>query len=469
MANGKKIPIDPIGRAKKVTRPEINVNNTRYRIKIKKPDRDKRLAAKKLKIKKYSILFAITFTVIASTVALIQTSSAYKLYKLYKGCSNTSYIVGFQNNAELRPTGGFWGSFAFVEIPSSIRKTQIIFETNPYKNSNKVEKEADVLLPEPMQQIWKGKSQSFVNANWSPDFPQSAKTIQWYFGQGWNKSSNGVIAVSSLSVIDLLKLTGPIEMEDRTLITSENFSRIMSQKIDTEYWFQEENHLINEPKTIIKDLFPIFIEKTKKVPPLKLFKFLHDQLKSNRILVYLNNPKDQSIIKDLGISGEILPYEIDYLYVNSTNLAGEKTSLNVTQKTKYSVKNENNAYIGKLKITRSHTPNIWPTHPNKNYTRVFIPLGSKIVKAQLGEKDILSQINQSEEYGRSVLGFWFSTDPGQTMIAEFVYELPFTLESQHDYKITIQKQPGTLPEDIEINLPNKKIVQQQFDEAKLEL
>ncbi len=469
MANGKKVPIDSIGGTKKVTRPKINVDDTQYKIKIEKPNRDKRLAIRRLKIKKYFLLCAIALAVIISTIALIGTSSAYKLYKLYRGCLGTSYIIGFQNSAELRPTGGFWGSFAFVEIPDSIQKTQIIFETNPYKKSNEVEKEADVVLPEPMQQIWEGKSQSFVNANWPPDFPESAKTIQWYFGQGWDRSSNGVVAVSSLSVIDLLKLTGPIEMEDRTLITSDNFSQIMSQKIDTEYWFQDENHLINEPKTIIKDLFPIIIQKAKKVPPLKMFKFLRDQLKSNRIMVYLNDSKDQSIIKELGMSGEILPYEVDYLYVNSANLAGEKTSLNVTQNVKYSIESENDTYTGQLEITRSHIANTWPTHPNRNYTRVFVPQGSKIVSARLGEQDILNQIDQSEEYGRNVFGFWFSTDPGQTLTAEVTYELPFKLKSTRDYEITIQKQPGTLPEDIELNLPNKKIIRHQFDEAKLEL
>ena len=470
MANGKKkVLIDSIGKAKKVTRPRIVADNTRYKIKIEKPDRDKRLAKKRLRVKKFSIIGAITLTAVVAVVYLVGASPVYKLYKIYKGFLGKSFIVGFQNSAELRPTGGFWGSFAYIDVPDNIKKTEIIFETNPYKNSNAVENKADVVLPKPMQEIWQDKSQSFVNANWSADFPESAKTIEWYFGQGWNKASDGVIAVSSLTIIDLLDIVGPIEMEDRTLITGENFSQIMSQKIDTEYWTKDENHTINEPKTIIKDLFPVILERAKKVPPIKMLKFLYKQIKSNRVLVYLNDAKLQSIIKNIGLSGEILPYEIDYLHINNANLAGEKTSLNVTQSVKYTVESENDVYAGKLEITRSHKTNIWPTHPNRNYARIFTPLGSKIIGARLGDQDILGQIDQTEEYGRNVFGFWFSTDPGQTLTAKIDYELPFKLKSDHDYKITVQKQPGTLSEDIELNLPDQKTIRRQFDETKLEL
>lgn len=470
MASGKKkVLIDSIGKAKKVTRPHIVADNTRYRIKIDKPDLEKRLSARRVRMKKFSIIAMYVLGGIIAVGVLVATSPLYDIYKLFKGGRNSSYIVGFQNSAELRPTGGFWGSFAYIEIPEDIKKTEIIFETNPYKNSNKIEKEADVTMPKPMQEIWQGKSQSFVNANWSADFTESAKTIEWYFGQGWNKNSDGVIAVSSLTMIDLLDLVGPIEMEDRTLITGNNFSQIMSQKIDTEYWTIDENHTINEPKTIIKDLFPIIMERAKKVPPIKMLRFIHRQIKSNRILVYLNDSKLQPIIKDFGLSGEILSYEVDYLHVNNANLAGDKTSLNVTQNVKYSVGLENDIYTGNLEISRSHKSDTWPTHQNRNYTRVFAPLGSKIVSAQLADKDILDQIDQTEEYGRSVFGFWFSTDPGQALTAKINYKLPFMLRSAHDYKITVQKQPGTLPEDIELNLPDRKTTRRQFDEPKLEL
>jgi hypothetical protein len=397
------------------------------------------------------------------------SSPIYGLYKLYKGCKNSSYIVGFQNSAELRPTGGFWGSFAYVEVPGDVKKTEIIFETNPYKNSNQTELENDIKLPAPMQEIWQDKSQSFVNANWSADFPESAKTIEWYFGQGWNKKSDGVIAVSSLTMIDLLDLVGPIEMEDRTQITSENFSQIMSQKIDTEYWFKEENHTVNEPKTIIKDLFPVIIQRAKKVPPTKMLKFLLKQTETNRVLVYSNNPKLQSVVKDLGLSGEIFPYEVDYLHINNANLAGEKTSLNVSQDVKYSATKSGNSFEGMLEITRLHKSNTWPTHPNRNYTRVFVPLGSKITSARRAEDDISDQVITTEEYGKTVFGFWFSTDPGETATVELNYKLPFTLTHAKDYKITVQKQPGTLPENVELNLPGRKTIKFKLDTAKLEL
>jgi len=226
-----------------------------------------RIGIKKIRPgRKGGLLIPLIFIIIAIflTYLSVSQSKIYQIALLAEKTKNQSILIGFQNSAELRPTGGFWGSFAVLDARSNIFDSTIYFDTNPYKQDNKLLKESAVKLPGPMKQYWKDRPQSFVNANWPASFPESAKTLQWYFGQGWgDKSVSAVVALSSLSLIDLLKIIGPVNLTDGTEVNSTNFTQIMSEKIDSEYWLDEKNKSINEPKTIIKELFPKIIDKTK--------------------------------------------------------------------------------------------------------------------------------------------------------------------------------------------------------------
>lgn len=453
----KRKSVDNIRGARKVTRLRVSYVPKFQRIKIDNPARDEKKLVLKAKTKKVFLLCLACLIVLSVLTFGLAKSPIFQMLSLIKKVRNGSYIVGFQNSAELRPTGGFWGSFAYVDVPNDLRQTQIYFETNPYKKDNPLLTTTNVEMPKPMKEVWPDRPQSFVNANWSPDFVDSAKTIEWYFGQGWDKKSDGVIAVSSLSMIDLLQLTGPIQLSDGTEIRSENFSQIMSQKIDIEYWYNPENKTINEPKTIIKDLAPIIIEKAKKIPPLKMIRFISNQFKYGRILLYFNDTDKQQIVKNLKLSGEMLPYKVDYLQINNANLGGNKTSLNVFQNISYKVSQSDDSYIGTLEITRDNLPNLLPNHLNRNYTRVFVPLGSKIISAESNGGSIMSELDQTEEYGRSVFGFWFKTSPSEKRTVKIIYKLPFELNEKSDYHLLIQKQSGTNFDTISLDLPSKKI------------
>jgi len=468
-ARGKKRSVDSVAGKKRVIRLLISPDGQKYRIKIHKPNLDLKRSKRKTKARRILVFLFVGVVVFGTGILIISRTTLFRLYLLTRDCRNTSYIVGFQNSGELRPTGGFWGSFAYMQIPDSLKKTSIFFETNPYKKDNPLLKSTDVELPKPMKEIWPDRPQSFVNANWSADFSESAKTIEWYFGQGWNQKSDGVIAVSSLAMIDLLDLIGPITLPDQTVVRSENFTQIMSQKIDTEYWYSPENHIINEPKTLIKDLAPIVAQKAKSVPPIKMIKYLNEQIKYGRILVYLNDSQKQEIISDLGLSGEILPYQVDYLFINNANLAGHKTSLNVFQDIDYSVKQQDKKYVGELTLSRSHLPDMFPNLENKNYTRIFVPLGTKIASAENNGTNILDKIDKTDEFGRTVFGFWFSTNPGEKSTVKITYELPFKLDSNREYHLVLQKQSGTNFDNLKLDLPSGKKIDTILKDKVLKL
>lgn len=402
--------------------------------------------------KKKHLIYALPVVLFIILILTIFIDSKFcNLLRLTESIRGQKILIGFQNSAELRPTGGFWGSFAYLNVGSNLADSSLYFETNPYKKDNPLLKETSVDLPRAMQETWPDRPQSFVNANWSIDFPQAAKTIEWYFGQGWNRDSNAVIAVSSLSIIDLLKLTGPIETRDKTVITSENFTEVMSKKIDIEYWDNPQNLKINEPKAILMDLAPQIIEKTKNIPRLTLYKFLLKQFGQGRILAYFNDERQENIAHKIGISGESKPYRVDYLQINNANLNGNKTSLNISQKIKYQTSKDNGKVLSRLTINRTFLNGLYPDVLNRNYTRAVVPIGSRLISASLDAKDITSQIEESSETDKTTFGFWFSTGPGETKTAVLDYELPSEQDKVGNYQLLIQKQPGTLSDYLEID------------------
>lgn len=381
------------------------------------------------------------------------------LARLALNSRNKNILIGFQNSAELRPTGGFWGSFAVLKTKQDLRKSELLFETNPYKNDNPLLKKTDVPLPKPMAQTWSDRPQSFVNANWPFDFPETAKTIQWYYGLGWQQPTDAVVAVSSLTMIDLLKLTGPVTAQDGTEISAENFTEVMQDKIEREYFLSEENKKINEPKTIIKELAPQIIEKTKKINKFKLYSFFIKQVTKGRITAFYSDTKSESLVKKIQMDGRSLEYATDYLSINNANLNGGKTSLKIDQSISYQVKKEDGKILATLKITRDYPPG--DTGVNQNYTRIIVPLGSKLIYSEQ-EKEKL-EVDVLDEFGKTTFGFWNTVGSGEGKSSTLTYELPFT--NIDSYSLIYQKQLGTMPDQLEIELFGRKIFDSKIDQV----
>lgn len=419
----------------------------------------------KLRLSKKSSGKTIGLVVLAIIVIVgiaFSQSDSYKILRLGYYLKNKNILVGFQNSAELRPTGGFWGSFGILRTGRTLLSSELIFETNPYKNDNKLLISGNEPLPEPMKEVFGDRPQSFVNANWPPDFPETAKGLEWFLSQGWSQQADGTVAVSSLAVIDLLKLTGPLALDDGTEVSSDNFTEVMSKKIDTEYWQNPDNISINEPKTILKDLAPTVISNAKSLGYLKLYNFLLDQMRRGRVLAYFNQPKIEDTVKNLNISGEMQSGSEDYLAINNANLGGNKSSLNISQSINYDVNQGIPKPTALLTISRRMNSS-WPNVQNRNYTRIYTPLGTSLISAQIDNQEI--DLTTSQENAKTVFGFWFSVDPGQTKVLSLKYSLPLQNSSLKQYGLLYQKQPGTLPDLLNITVNRKLIFDSAIDES----
>ncbi|PIR95148.1 hypothetical protein COT95_00255, partial [Candidatus Falkowbacteria bacterium CG10_big_fil_rev_8_21_14_0_10_37_6] len=346
-----------------------------------------------------------------------------------------------------------------------------------------------VAAPQPLHLI--NSLWEFQDSNWWPDWPLSAKKIQWFFENGWGSSVDGVIAIDPTFVENLLSVIGPIDMSDINgqIVTAENFYEIAQNR--------DNLRDPNKPKTIIKDL----VEKITEVLPQRInfdnfagiAKTIEDGLAQKHILLNINDSEVQNFIKSNGWDGAIKETTGDYLSVINTNIAGGKTDRKIRQSVAHETEiTPDGSIVNTVTIKREHTADKGEAYAgvrNVNYLRVYVPKGSELISAggfsepdaiffddpalgatedddiALAEKntqtDSVSGVKIYSEFNKTVFANWTQVDPGQTINIILKYKLPFKMNSVKQqqsllknlfgenndlsaYSLLVQKQPGSV-------------------------
>lgn len=374
----------------------------------------------------------------------------YDFLKLFK---DGKYLILFQNNTELRASGGFIGSFAEIETNNGLL-AHTYFDTNIYKRDNAFILTNKIDPPDPALNEIVGKGRwAMRDSNWAIDFPTAAQQVAWFYEQEGGQPVDGVVAINATVMSDILKIVGPIEMpEYNTTVTSENFLSMVQYKIEKEYFQTQENKDENEPKTILKDMIPKLEAKLiEKKNYSKVIDLIRKELKEKQVQFYFYDGDKQKIVAENSWSGEVEQASGDYLNINNSNLTANKSSLNIKEDVKLNTSiSDSGNVINTLTITRTHSGNgEWPDGENKNYMRILVPSGTKLISTKLDEVGYLDQINIKKESGKTAFGLWMNIKPRSSRILKIVYELPNQIKKK-DYSLLVQKQSGNLGDDLEV-------------------
>ncbi len=389
------------------------------------------------------------------TSAIDQTKSWFGLLRAMLGAERgRRYLVLFQNNAELRPTGGFIGSFALVDIDRGEIKNVTIPGGGSYDLQGSLS--LNVAAPQPLRLI--NPKWEFQDANWSPDFPTSAAMAQEFYEKAGGPTTDGVIAITTTVLEKLLAITGPIAMpEYNKTITSENFRMEAQKAVELEY-----DRVENKPKQFIADLAPKVLAKLGEADPKQLPEvaaILGSALTERDVQVWLADEDEQAQVTKLGWAGGMTTQggvAGDYLAIVHANVAGQKTDLVMRNDVQHEVQVlPDGSAIATVTMRRTHTGEkgaIFTGVRNVDFVRVYVPKGSTIVEAKgfttpaatmfaptvLGAStdrelaltestmrtDEASGTQMYEELDRTVFGNWMMTDPGETTEASITYSLP---------------------------------------------
>ncbi|PJA38285.1 hypothetical protein CO180_03915, partial [candidate division WWE3 bacterium CG_4_9_14_3_um_filter_41_6] len=359
------------------------------------------------------------------------------------------YLVLFQNDKELRPTGGFITSYTTVTInagditfsdASNIYDVQDgnVYYASPYPIATYL-----------TERIW-----HLRDANFSPDFKESMDFFYTFWRQVGQQPFDGIIAVDTQLVSALLKFTGDVNVPgydiDFGLYPSvpqsckSGGSVFTSENVVCRLEFYAERASLgeNERKDVIGLLMNQMydhIMATDSSSWQDLIMVITTQLNEKHALLYFTDDVIQTLAEEYNVAGRVRETESDYLLVNDANLAGLKSDMYLTRSVDQYYEVSSNGTITKtVDITYENTGAFdgWLNATARNYVRLYVPEGSTLLSSSGGE----ATVSVSSDLGKTVFDNFVRIPPMSSSTVSFTYEIP--IKVSNDFSVLIQKQPG---------------------------
>jgi hypothetical protein len=370
------------------------------------------------------------------------------------------YLVLTQDPAELRPSGGFIGSFGILAFDKG-RVTERRFQnvvsldyTNTYPFVRPPQELADYLLGP--RQSWQ-----LADAGWSPDFPTSAQdALRLYTNESGDSHIDGVLALTTFTIDELLRVTGPITVPgyDVTLASGETTLKVL-----------QVTRVAQRPGEDPKAFLPVFADQLLAalfaLPPQSWGDALQSAdayRQGHLLLAWFRNPDDEAFAVDGGFGGGVRPDAGDYLYPVDSNVSPVSKLNGVTTRS-MSLDVQLDA-VGNARDTLTVT---WENRINTAdgapyralpvdgryrilgmYFRALVPQRSRIVGVSGGGTPAVTNPAVVEDKaGRMAIGTYLRIPPGQTSL-EYSWTSPYAASvdaAGGTYRLTVQAQPGMLP------------------------
>lgn len=379
------------------------------------------------------------------------------------------FLIFFQNTSEIRPGGGFVGSYADLEIKNgSIVNIDV---RNIYDPDGQME--TKIIPPKPLQLItysWGAR-----DANWFFDFPTSARKITALLEMSKMYKEkdivfSGALAINVGVIADMIGVTGPINLPEYGFsLTKENFLDTIQKEVRS-----GKDREGGEAKRVIKILTPVLLERISQLPEDKkaaLLKVLQSGFAKKDLMLYFKDLAIESYFKDFGITGDVFEASKgesgDYLAVVNANIGGGKTDAVISQNIKISsVLYSDGSAANRLLIRRTHRgdkeQDWWYKLTDKNFMQIFTPFGA-ILKKSSGlatqkipdpvdyrargytiDPDVRAVETSDSVFGKTVFSGWLNVAPGETEQAILEYEIQNAAQVKDGaiYKFVFEKQSG---------------------------
>lgn len=365
------------------------------------------------------------------------------------------YAVLFQNNMELRATGGFIGSFAILNFENGKLYDMPIYDVYDADGQLK----GHVEPPAPIKEILNEPAWYLRDSNFDPDFPTSARRAEWFIKKSLNQDLDGTIAVTVNTLSALLSATGPIEVSDYNETISANNLYERAQYHAEVNFFPGSTQKKEFLSTVANSLFAI-LPTLDESQGLKLISALSETVQEKNTLISVLNPATDYVFETLNWNGQIsdLPCPSqdnchkDFAMVVDSNFGVNKANYFINRHIEQVITFDKNLAVNhvlKLNYQNTSTSTAWPAGNYKNYQRIYLPLGANITSVKIGDTALSpDQYELSTQHNKFVVAYLVSVPINSTVLVELEYTTP-QLSQGNDLLYTWywQKQPGTSSKD----------------------
>jgi hypothetical protein len=409
------------------------------------------------------------------------------------------YLLVFQNNSEIRASGGFFGSFALLDFSRGRIKNLEVPGGGTYDVEAGYKKRiiapTALHLVNPLWHMW--------DANWWHDWPTSAEKIAWFYEKSGGSTVDGVISFTPTVIEDFLRVYGSVDMtrDYGVIITPDNFWQVVQT------FSEQKQDVTLKPKRIIGDLFQAIIddlpERLDKELLFKMLLVVENSFDEKQALLHFRDERLNSFVSAYGWDGRVKETSQDYLAVINSSVAGSKSNRDIDELINHKATVlSDGSVIDELEIVHTHKAlkgDAFTGQRNVDWLRIYVPQGSELIEAhgfnppaqeyfeqpdqswqfdpQLAQEDRDYQLDRVSgtkiyrEFGKTVFANWSMIDPQETKRLYLKYRLPFKAKkiikpdfsedlasflgvegkTVLSYGLLLQKQPGSI---------NSKVVSQ---------
>lgn len=373
------------------------------------------------------------------------------------------YLVLFQNNGELRPTGGFIGSIGELSLVSGKIKDFKILDVYDLDGLLKAHVEPHYIVRRYLQ-----PHLYLRDSNFSLDFGKTASYSALLYNLETKKQVDGIIAIDYEILRRIIEKIGPLTIREyNKTLNKDNTFEFIQKTIETDFFPGS-----TQKKDLLTDILnqlTITVQGDKE----KLYTVLSlipDLLEEKHILFAFRSNSIQPIFTVSGFSGSYQdPREkpetiYDFLSVNEANIGVNKANVYVKRHVGYDVIISDKEINSKVTLTLTNKGDKPVDY--KVYIRVVTPIGSTLSSIKIGgqEQKVVQAVTDYRDYEKKgfkppvglevdnliegnhqTFGFITTVPKGEGLLIEVSYRNGVTSNFSNilDYSLLYIKQPGT--------------------------
>lgn len=403
------------------------------------------------------------------------------------------YLVLFQNNMELRPGGGFIGSYGVLIIKNA---RVVDFKISDVYTADGQLKD-HVEPPFAIRRILPSVHWYLRDSNFDPDFVKSAISASNLYTLETKDKVDGVIGIDLTFAKDIVSALGPTKVPDyNTTIDESNLFQTTEQQAEENFFpgsTQKKDFL-----SALANSIQLNLKDRKSVPYFLLAQKIGQSLTQKDILFAFKDQNAQNVFTANDWSGSLWDERAtakgvinDFVGVSEANLGVNKVNYYISRSlSKKTVINSDGTVSSRLEIAyKNSSPKNSKTGGNyKNYIQLVLPQGSTLNAIFINDNEVKIEkavtdyfvyeakgfkppsgleVNQTQELGKDVFGFLVNVPAGEVQTIGIDYNLPDVIsktENTINYSLKVYKQPGVdpFPFDLSFDLPqNYHIVEGQ--------
>ncbi|HWQ60113.1 MAG TPA: DUF4012 domain-containing protein [Candidatus Fimivivens sp.] len=363
-----------------------------------------------------------------------------------------TYLILFQNNLELRPTGGFIGSFGILKVKDRHMTGLTTFDTGTFDTRIP----DTVVPPEPIADALHEPSWKLRDSNWEPDFPIVAgQAVRFYEMGGGQERFDGVIGITADVLSSFLTVTGPVEVPGFPGSYGSD-DAVLDLERQVEQGYIDQNIDFSERKSVLGLLARQIINKVKSLPPQELphlFRVVVDDLDRKDIQLSFSHDSLRHAVRDAGWDGAFdTSWSGDFVEAVDANLGAWKTDSVMKRSMDYEVDLSRDRPRARLAIRYENTATekTFMVRDYRTFLRVYVPGGTDFRSISGNASDPM----YGTFMGRKYAGLFVEVPLGTSKDVVFEYDLPQRI-ADCPYTLKIARQAGTGDIPVAITITGK--------------